>query len=88
MVSKFEVSYDDQAEAAYVHVAAGTIETTEEIIEDRAWMDLDADGNLLGIELVGIEADDLPNVLASVDEALAAVKETLSEERRELLALS
>ncbi len=86
MLSKFEVSYDDQARAAYIQVAKGDVATTEEIIEDQAWLDLDAAGKLLGIELTHIQADDLSNVVASVDEMLATVKQHLSDDRRALLA--
>ena len=51
-----EASFDDktgQPVAAYLRVRAGEVAKTEEVQEGYAYADYDADGLLLGIELLG-----------------------------------
>jgi uncharacterized protein YuzE len=52
----FEISVsardDGTIEAAYFHFLSGEVAETREVEEDVAFADYDADGNLLGIEII------------------------------------
>jgi hypothetical protein len=53
---KLEASFDNrtgQAVAVYMRVREGGVARTEEVKEGYAYADYDADGHLLGIELLG-----------------------------------
>src|SRR5260370_41835897 len=49
-----EIEIDEQADAAYVRVAARPVERTEEIA-DGILIDFDADGELVGVEGLGLQ---------------------------------
>jgi uncharacterized protein YuzE len=49
-----EIEIDEQADAAYVRVAARSVERTEEIAEGIL-IDFDADGELVGVEVLGLQ---------------------------------
>src|SRR6266705_5214227 len=49
-----EIEIDEQADAAYVRVAARSVERTEEIA-DGILLDFDADGELVGVEVLGLQ---------------------------------
>ena len=49
-----EIEIDEQADAAYVRVAASSVQRTEEIA-DGILIDLDADGELVGVEVLDLQ---------------------------------
>lgn len=46
-----DMTYDPEADAAYIYIARGTVCSTEEA--GPFVYDLDSDGKILGIELIG-----------------------------------
>ena len=50
---KFE--YDPEADAAYVQIVEGEVADTREIADDL-YLDVDAEGRVLGIEILSVRA--------------------------------
>lgn len=57
-----KVTYDEKAHALYVCVndkkypsKFGVVKLTKELIADTVYLDFDADGDIYGIEVLGIE---------------------------------
>ena len=49
-----EIDIDEQADAAYVRVAAGQVQETQEVA-DGILVDWDSAGSLLGVEVLGLK---------------------------------
>lgn len=47
-----EIELDEEANAGYLRVADGKVSSTKELAGD-VLLDLDADGNVLGVEFLG-----------------------------------
>jgi len=56
---KLTISYDTQAKAAYIRVKTGAVARTQEEIPDRLNIDFDAQGNVLGIEVLRLSTASL-----------------------------
>ncbi len=50
---KMEISYDKQADAMYIEFRKGEFASNKKI-DDFTLVDLDKEGNILGIELLGV----------------------------------
>lgn len=48
-----KIEYDQQADAMYIRLAAGTVVESDEV-RPGVVMDLDANGRVLGIEMLGV----------------------------------
>lgn len=54
----FNVSYDKEAQAAYLRFSTEQVARTEELIEDVAWMDIDDTDQVIGVEIIGVEDEE------------------------------
>ena len=63
---KMKVTYDPEADAMYIYVKEAEVKTTKEIDENTI-IDLDKDGNLIGIELLFVK-ERLPDFLKELKE--------------------
>jgi len=52
--NEVEIEIDEEADAAYVRLGAGSVARTEEIA-DGILIDLDADGELVGVEVLDLQ---------------------------------
>jgi len=57
-----KLEFDPEADAAYFEISATEIETTKEI-EPGIIADYDADGHIVGIEVLSVSRRGLPKVL-------------------------
>ncbi|MDY6769296.1 MAG: DUF2283 domain-containing protein [Candidatus Nanohaloarchaea archaeon] len=48
-----KATYDSEADAMYIHVGEAEVAETE-VVDDTTVLDLDEDGTVIGIELLGI----------------------------------
>jgi uncharacterized protein YuzE len=87
-VAEFRVTYDSEAMAAYVAISTGKVTATREVLKDRLYFDLDASGQLVGIEAVGVEADNVPTLLGALRDALLRSEAAMGEDRERLLTLA
>lgn len=59
-----KIEYDPKADAMYIHLAKGEVADTDEV-RPGVIMDFDADGRVLGIEMLGVSLrTDNPRELA------------------------
>lgn len=82
------IEYDPEADAAYVRVSDGAVSRTEED-SDVCILDLDAEGNLIGIELLsvfGFAGASLTHLAARGIVTGQAAEQVLHELRSEALA--
>jgi uncharacterized protein YuzE len=52
-----EISYDPEADAAYIRIRTGQVSKTVEKVSNSVMMDYDTKGNLLGIEILSPAAN-------------------------------
>lgn len=55
-MSVFELTYDPEARAAYIRLTDAMIVVTREVTEN-VLLDLDVDGNLVGVEILNVTKD-------------------------------
>ena len=60
-----DIAYDQKADAMYIRLSAGEVAETKQLSEDVA-VDLDQDGRLLGIEILGVSEKMTPDAIAHV----------------------
>jgi uncharacterized protein YuzE len=51
-MDSFSTSYDAEANSAYLKVKDGQVDRTEVVIEGKLMADVDANGELVGIEVI------------------------------------
>lgn len=78
------VTYDPEARAAYVRLHKGRVVRTDEVIVDEVWADYDADGQLLGLEILGVKERNLSKLLETVGHALRRSARREPEVKRDL----
>jgi len=61
LFTKMKIRYDKDADAMYIKIRDGKIDKTKKI-DDNTLLDMDKDGNLLGIELLFVKERN-PNFL-------------------------
>ena len=61
LFTKMKIRYDKDADAMYIKIRDGKIDRTKKI-DDNTLLDVDKDGNLLGIELLFVKERN-PNFL-------------------------
>ena len=60
-----EIRYDKEADAMYIQFAKGKF-AKNKVVDDSAIIDLDKDGNILGIELLDVSKRMPPESLSKV----------------------
>ena len=71
-MAELRVTYDPVAKAAYVSVSSAAVSHTRELVPDSVWGDFDADGGLVGVETIDLEAHDLPSLLKAIEQVFSS----------------
>lgn len=87
-MAEVRLTYDAQAQAAYVHVSAKAVARTVELVVDQVSIDLDADGALVGVEALHIAEDSLGGLITAVHRVLGLTERELGPEAGRLLSIA
>lgn len=71
------IAFDDEARALYVTLTDGTVASTMETTPDKVFVDLDSDGEIVGIEVLEVTVDGLPALLHTIEEMLVQTQKSM-----------
>src|SRR5437870_7275758 len=70
--ARMRLSIDPDADALYLKLREGSVHETRELLDMRLIVDLDQNGSLLGVEILGISTDPDDSGFRHVDVAFAS----------------
>lgn len=74
------IELDDEARALYMTLTTNPVVNTVEVTPDKVFVDLDAEGEVVGIEVLEITSDGLPDLLSDLQKLLQDVQDTMGRE--------
>lgn len=80
-MSAMQIELDLAVRALYIALTDRPTDKTVEVQTDRVFVDFDAGGEVVGIEILGVKSDQLPALL---DEVQSILKDVIKTTGREL----
>lgn len=75
-----EIEMDESVGAAYIRLSENPVDHTVELEPDSVLMDVDANGDLVGIEVLGPMSKRIPQLLAEIRKLLGKAEKVSGRE--------
>jgi uncharacterized protein YuzE len=79
-IDAISIEMDSAARALYMKLAEGVVASTVEAVADRVFVDVDEEGNPVGIEVLEVASRDLQHLLLEVKSAIESVQKSIGRD--------